>query len=269
MIPKMGLGTFRFDDSRAAEAVRNALEIGYRHLDTAQMYKNERGVGEGIRATAVPRKEVFVTTKIWYENLRYEDLIASLKESLQRLSLDYVDMTLIHWPSPDNAVPMEEYLKALYETKRQGLTHHIGVSNFTEALLQQALSLPEGKELENNQVEVHPWLANRELVSFCQQRHIPVTAYMPLAKARVMEDPTLKEIARKYNANPAQVTLAWLQARDLIVIPASANVEHQKINFHSRDLRLDRDDMERINAMDEDYRLIDPGFAPDWSEKVA
>lgn len=269
MTPVMGLGTFRFDDSQAAEAVRNALEIGYRHIDTAQMYENERGVGQGIRAANVPRDEIFVTTKIWYENLHYKELINSLKDSLVRLNLDYVDMALIHWPSPGDQVPMEEYLSALYETRKQGLSHHIGVSNFPEGLMQKALSLPEGKELEANQVEVHPWLANRDLVAFCQQHHVPVTAYMPLAKARVMDDPTLRDIARKYHSNPAQVTLAWLMARDLNVIPASRNIEHQKINFHARDLRLDREDMERIDAMDEGYRLIDPSFAPDWSLKAA
>lgn len=269
MIPKIGLGTFRFDDSQAAEAVRTALEIGYRHIDTAQMYDNERGVGQGIRAANIPRDEIFVTTKVWHENLRRKALIDSVKDSLVRLHLDYADMVLIHWPSPDGEVPMEEYLGALYEAKKQGLSHHIGVSNFTEALMQQALTLPEGKEIETNQIEVHPWLANRDLVSFCQQHHIPVTAYMPLAKARVMDDPTLRAIAGKYNSNPAQVTLAWLMARDLNVIPASKNIEHQKINFHARDLRLDEEDMKRINDMDEGYRLIDPSFAPDWSAKAA
>jgi 2,5-diketo-D-gluconate reductase B len=269
MIPKIGLGTFRFDDSQAAEAVRTALELGYRHIDTAQMYDNEQGVGEGIRAVNVPREEIFVTTKVWHENLRRGDLLNSLKESLQRLRLDYVDMALIHWPSPDHEVPMKEYMSALYEAKKQGLTHHIGVSNFTEALMQEALSLPEGKEIETNQVEVHPWLANRELVDYCQQHNVPVTAYMPLAKARVMDEPVLKEVADKHQSNPAQVTLAWLLARDLIVIPASTNPEHQKINFHARDLRLDEEDMKRIDSLDEGYRLIDPSFAPDWEAKAA
>lgn len=269
MIPRIGLGTFRFDDSRAAEAVRTALEIGYRHIDTAQMYENERGVGEGLRATTVPRDEIFITTKVWFENLRHKDLINSLRESLSRLKLDHVDLTLIHWPSPNSEVPMEEYIGALYEAKKQGLTHHMGVSNFTEALMQQALRLPEGKEIETNQVEVHPWLANRALVDYCHRHHVPVTAYMPLARGRVMEDPVLKSIALKYNASPAQVTLAWLMARDMIVIPASTNPEHQKINFHARDLRLDEDDIRQIDALDEGLRLINPDFAPDWDARAA
>lgn len=269
MIPKIGLGTFRFDDSDAAAAVRSALEIGYRHIDTAQMYGNERGVGEGIRVVDIPREEIFVTTKVWYENLHYSDLIDSLKSSLKRLKLDYVDLALVHWPSPGDEVPMEEYLQAMHEAKQQGLTHHFGVSNFTSALMQQALELPEGKEILTNQVEVHPWLANREVVEYCRRHHVPVTAYMPLARGRVMDDPTLQEIARRHNATPAQVTLAWLLARDLIVIPASHNVEHQKLNFQATELRLSEDDLRAIDGMDKHRRLVNPGFAPDWGAKAA
>lgn len=269
MIPDIGLGTFRFDDAEAAEAVRSALEMGYRHIDTAEMYGNERGVGEGIRAAGVPRRELFVTTKVWHSHLRPDDALGAIRASLGRLGLDYVDLALIHWPSPDGDVPVAETLGALAEARKQGLIGNFGVSNFTEPLLNEALDTAEGADIATNQVEVHPWLANHELVGFCQERGIPVTAYMPLAKARVMDDPTLKSVAQKYNAHPAQAALAWLLARGLIVIPASRNPEHQKINFHARDLQLDPEDRARIDGLDQGLRLINPDFAPDWRARAA
>lgn len=269
MIPRIGLGTFRFDDSVAAEAVRAALEMGYRHIDTAEMYGNERGVGEGIAAAGVPRDQLFVTTKVWYAHLRHRDLLEALKASLSRLRLDYVDLALIHWPSPGDEVPLEESLDALDEARNQGLIHHLGVSNFNEPLMQRALRWADGREIATNQVEVHPWLANHSLVRYCQEQGVPVTAYLPLAQGRVVQDATLKALARKYGAHPAQVALAWLLARDLIVIPASRNPEHQKINFHARDLRLDADDVAKIEALDQGRRFIDPAFAPDWEARAA
>lgn len=269
MIPDIGLGTFRFDDAEAAEAVRSALEMGYRHIDTAEMYGNERGVGEGIRAAGVSRRELFVTTKVWHSHLRPDDALAAIRASLERLGLDSVDLALIHWPSPSGEVPVAETLGALAEARKQGLIRQFGVSNFTEPLLEEALGTPDGAEIATNQVEVHPWLANHELVDFCQAHGVPVTAYMPLAKARVMDNPVLKSVAQKYNAHPAQVALAWLLARGLIVIPASRNPEHQKINFHARDLRLDDEDMARIDALDQGLRLINPDFAPDWQARAA
>jgi len=189
MIPAIGLGTFRFDDAEAAEAVRSALEMGYRHIDTAEMYGNERGVGEGIRAAGVPRRDLFVTTKVWHSHLRPDDTLAAIRASLERLGQDYVDLALIHWPSPGGEVPVGETLGALAEARELGLITDFGVSNFTPPLLAEALDTPAGAGIATNQVEVHPWLANRELVDCCQQQSIPVTAYMPLAKARVVEDP--------------------------------------------------------------------------------
>lgn len=269
MIPDIGLGTFRFSDDEAAEAARAALKMGYRHIDTAGMYGNEKGVGRGIRAAAVPRDQFFVTTRVWYTHLHREGVLASIKTSLARLELDHVDLALIHWPSPDGAVPVAETLGALAEAREQGLIKRFGVSNFTPALLERALETPDGAGIATNQVEVHPWLANRDLVACCQQHGLPVTAYRPLARGRAARDPVLKTIARKYNAHPAQVALSWLLGRGLIVIPASRNPEHLKLNFHARDLRLDDEDRTRIDALDEGLGLVNPDLGPGEPDRLS
>lgn len=269
MSPDIDLGTFRFDDAEAAKAVCGALEMGYRPIDMAEMYGKERGVGEGIRRAGVSRRERFITTRVWHRHLRLDDTLATIRASLNRPGLDRIDLALIHRASPEGDVPVAETLGALTEARRQGLIQHSGVSNFTQALLEEALKTPEGADIATNQVEVHPWLANRELVGLCQERGLPVTAHMPPAQARVRDHPVLKAVARKYNARPAPAALAWLLARGLIVIPASRGDEHHKINFHARDLQLDPEDYARIDDLGKGLRLINPAFAPNWKSPTA
>lgn len=264
VIPAIGMGTFRLKGNDARDAVKSALSLGYRHIDTAQMYDNESEVGDGITSSGIPRREIFLTTKVWHDQLHGHDLINSLHDSLARLKTDHVDLTLIHWPSPEDQVPMAEYLGALKDAQREGLTRHIGVSNFTCAQMDQAVSILGEGAILTNQVEVHPFLANRKVVEHAQKLGITVTGYMPLAVGKVMEDETLIQIAEARNLTPAQVALAWVAARGVVVIPSSTRATHQKANLDALKVQLTADEMARIDALDRNERIANPGFAPDW-----
>ncbi|MGF2736305.1 2,5-didehydrogluconate reductase DkgB [Marinobacter sp. DUT-1] len=263
-LPKIGMGTFRLKGNDAREAVKSALSLGYRHIDTAQMYENEAEVGDGITSSGIPRRDIFLTTKIWHDNLHASDLINSLHDSLARLKTDHVDLTLIHWPSPDNEVPMEEYLGALRDAQREGLTEHIGISNFTCAQMDQAKKILGDSPILTNQVEVHPFLANRKVVEHAQKLGITVTGYMPLAVGKVMEDETLQRIASERNATPAQIAIAWVASRGVVPIPSSTRPSHQKANLDALEIQLTEDEIKAIDALDRGERIANPGFAPDW-----
>ncbi|SAL85851.1 2,5-diketo-D-gluconate reductase B [Caballeronia arvi] len=263
-IPSFGLGTFRVDAAKTTNAVKSALQGGYRHIDTAQFYNNEAAVGQGVRDSGVPRDEVWVTTKVWWDRLSRDALIASLKDSHAKLDIGTIDLALVHWPSPDRAVPIAETLVAMQEAQKLGLIRHYGVSNFTAPLLEEALKAPGGKEIVTNQIEVSPFLANRKLVDATQRLGVRVTAYMPLGEGRAHTDPTLKAIADKHGATPAQVTFAWLLSRDIVVLSASTNPQHQQSNRDAQKLKLDADDIARIDALDEGKRNANPPFAPKW-----
>ncbi|QSP96354.1 2,5-didehydrogluconate reductase DkgB [Marinobacter salinisoli] len=263
-IPRIGMGTFRLKDNDARDAVKSALSLGYRHIDTAQMYENEAAVGDGITSSGIPRREVFLTTKIWHDQLHASDLINSLHDSLTRLKTDHVDLSLIHWPSPDGEVPMEEYLGALRDAQREGLTEHIGVSNFTCAQMDQAVDILGRDALLTNQVEVHPFLANRKVVEHAQSLGITVTGYMPLAVGKVMEDETLLRIAQQRNVTPAHIAIAWVASRGVVPIPSSTRPSHQRANIEALDIELGEEEIRAIDALDRGERIADPGFAPDW-----
>lgn len=266
IIPSLGLGTFRLKGEPLLNSIHTALDLGYRHIDTAQMYENEETVGAAVDAHDVPREEIFLTTKIWHDRLRHDDLLQSLQESVNRLRTDYVDLALIHWPSPNDDVPMVEYIGALAEAKKEGLAKQVGISNFTVAQLQQARELPGGEELLTNQVEVHPFLTNRKVVKAIKNAGLTATAYMPLAVGKVMEDDTLKDIADKHGASPAQITLAWLHQQGIVVIPSSTNEAHLRSNMEALRLTLDQDDLNAIEALNRGERIANPDFAPAWDE---
>jgi 2,5-diketo-D-gluconate reductase B len=263
-IPSFGLGTFRVDAQKTVHSVKSALQLGYRHIDTAQYYNNEEAVGQGLHDSGIPREDIWVTTKVWHDRLRRDDLIASVKESHRKLNVGTLDLVLIHWPSPDSVVPVAETLAALQETQKLGLIRQYGVSNFTAPLLEEALNAPGGKEIVTNQIEVSPFFANRALVDATQKLGVKVTAYMPLGEGRAHKDATLAAIAKKHSATPAQVTFAWLLARGIVVLSASTSAEHQQINWDSQKLRLDADDIAAIDALDEGKRNANPPFAPKW-----
>ena len=263
-IPALGLGTYRLKGQQALDSVSNGLELGYRHIDTAQIYDNESEVGQAIAASPVARDELFVTTKIWIDNLGADRLLASLKDSLTRLRLEQVDLTLIHWPSPKDALQVAEYMTALLEAKAQGLTASIGVSNFTNAHLQQAMEVVGAEQIATNQVEIHPFLQNRKVVDFAREQGIHLTAYMPLAYGKVMSDPTLQEIAGRHQTTPAQVALAWLLQQGFAVIPSSTKRSNLQSNLAARELRLSEQDLAAIAKLERGERLANPEIAPRW-----
>ncbi len=261
-VPALGLGTWQMTGAACREAVRHALALGYRHLDTAQMYDNEADVGAGLAAAGVPREEVFLTTKVWFDRLRPEDLKAAARESLQRLGCDYVDLLLIHWPNPD--VPLADSLAAMAELRAEGRTRYIGVSNFPTALMREAVE-EHRAELLCNQVEYHPYLSQRPVLDFARRHDMVLTAYCPLAQGRVADDPVLAGIARKHGKTPAQVALRWLlQQERVAAIPKAARPEHMRDNLEALDIRLDEADLAAIDGLSKDRRLIDPAWAPRW-----
>ncbi|WP_391488004.1 2,5-didehydrogluconate reductase DkgB [Leclercia tamurae] len=264
-IPAFGLGTFRLKDDVVIASVKTALELGYRAVDTAQIYDNEAAVGQAIEESGVPREKLFITTKIWIENLSKEKLIPSLKESLKKLRTDYVDLTLIHWPSPNDTVSVEEFMQALLEAKSQGLTREIGISNFTIPLIEKAIAAVGAENIATNQIELSPYLQNRQVVEWAQQHDIHITSYMTLAYGKALKDETILRIAAKHNATAAQVILAWAMGEGYAVIPSSTKRENLASNLLARDLTLDQDDKKAIAALDCNDRLVSPeGLAPNW-----
>jgi 2,5-diketo-D-gluconate reductase B len=263
-MPPMGLGTYGRTGKDGLEAILQALEIGYRHLDTAQSYDTESNVGEALARCGLPRGDVFVTTKVATDNLGRDRFGPSIEDSLRTLGVDQIDLTLIHWPSPGNAVPLEHYIEELALAKQRGLTRLIGVSNFPIALLERAEPLLGKGEIATDQVEIHPYLQNSVLVDHCLANGITPTAYLPLVRGRVADEPVLKRIAERYDANASQIALAWLLQRGIAVIPASSNRDRMRSNFEARSLRLTDEDRVTIDALDHGERLITPHHSPDW-----
>lgn len=266
-IPKFGLGTFRLKDQIAINSVKNALEVGYRAIDSAQIYENEAAVGQAIAESGIARQELFLTTKIWTSNFSEEKLIPSLKESLQKLGTDAVDLTLIHWPAPSQGTNITELMQLLLEAKQQGLTKLIGVSNFNIALTQQAIDSIGAEHIATNQIELSPYLQNQSLVNYLSEQQIDVTSYMTLAYGKVLNDPVLLEIASQHQATTAQVALAWALQRGFTVIPSSTKRENLISNLKAQDLKLSAEEMQMIAQLERNGREIDPPeLAPQWDE---
>ncbi|MGB3336341.1 MAG: aldo/keto reductase [Devosia sp.] len=263
-MPLMGLGTYGRRDEAGIEAMMAALEIGYRHLDTAQDYYNERECGEALRRSGAPRADVFVTTKIAPRNFGRGLLIPSLRRSLNELAMDYVDLTLIHWPSAHEQVPLATYLEQLAEAQALGLTRTIGVSNFTIDLLTRSRAILGDVAIANNQVECHPYLQNRKLVEFCDAAGIPVTAYQPIAKGTLKGDPVLEPLAAAKGCTVEQLAIAFAFTRGLAAIPASGKPERLASNFAAQDVELTPSDMAIIASVDRGTRRINPATAPAW-----
>lgn len=209
-IPAIGPGTFGLRGQKVIDSITNGLRLGYCHIDTAQIYDDEGDVGQAIADSNVARRDLFLTPKIWTENLHADKLIPSLKNSLVKLHTEQVDRTLIHWPAADDAVPVIEYMEVLLEAKEQGLIRLIGVSNFTINHMEQAIAAVGAENISTNQVELHPVLQNRKLVEFAARHGVHLAAYMPLAYGKVLQDPVIQQIALKRGVTPPQVSLAWL-----------------------------------------------------------
>lgn len=263
-IPAMGFGTYDRKGAAGIEAMLVALETGYRHLDTAQDYGTEIEVGTAVRRSGLPRSDVFITTKIATGNLGAGALVPSLRQSLDNLRVDRLDLTLIHWPSPNNAVPLPVYIEQLAEAHALGLTRLIGVSNFTIAMLEEAQAILGDLPIANNQFELNPLLQNKKLANYCTEKGISVTCYLPIARGVLGEVPVIVEIAARHGATPEQVALAFEFAKGYIAIPTSSKAERIRSNFLATELVLTDEDIHAIEAADRGHRVIDPAWGPDW-----
>lgn len=266
-IPQLGFGTWELRGADCARMVAAALEIGYRHIDTARMYGNEGAVGEGLSrglaAQGLDRSDVWVTTKIWPDDFGYQRVQEAAAQSLKELGLTHVDLLLLHWPNPE--VSLEDTLRGLAETRRQGMARYIGISNFPTALMREAIgACPE--PLLMNQVEYHPFLDQTPVLDVARANGLGVTAYCPLAKGKVLGDATLAGIADAHGKSPTQVALRWLVQQGVCAIPRSSKTEHARANFAIWDFTLSDDEMAAISALgSRDGRIIDPaGMAPAW-----
>lgn len=262
-IPVIGLGTWELTGDTCAKLVREAIAMGYRHVDTAAAYGNEAEVGQGVRESGHPREEIFVTTKVWHDNLEPDRLVDSVESSLQALDIGYIDLLLIHWPS--QTVPLEETLAAMSHLREKGCTKHLGVSNFPSGMLERAVALSD-VPIVANQIEYHPYLDQTAPLKAAHAHDVATIAYAPIARGKVLDDPVIGEIAAAHGKSASQVTLRWLIQQDAVgAIPRSSKVERLKENIDIFDFELDHEQMERISGLARpDGRLVDAAWAPEW-----
>jgi 2,5-diketo-D-gluconate reductase B len=262
-VPALGLGTWQLSGRQCYDAVRAALELGYRHIDTAEMYANAEEVGRAIRDSGIARDELWLTTKVPPGKLRAADAKRSAEDSLRRLGLDHVDLLLIHWPSSE--APLGETLAAFAELRARGRTRFIGVSNFSVPLIEEAVER-HGADLLCDQVEYHPYLSQKPVLDAVRRHGMFLTAYAPVAKGRAAGDAVLAAIGRKYGKSAAQVCLRWLLDQDAVVaIPKAASRAHLAENLAIFDFALAPEDRAQIDALERGGRLLDvPGWSPAW-----
>jgi len=268
-MPALGFGTYRLRGAEAEEGVRDALDVGYRHIDTAQMYRNEGDIGRALAASPVDRDDVFLTTKVWPDHYAPDDLLDSVAASLRKLQTDHVDLLLLHWPKFD--VPMAETLAALNDVHEAGQAKHIGVSNFTTALMAEAQDLSTAP-LAANQVEYHPFLRQTPVLEAVREADMTLTAYSPLAQGAVFENDTLDRIGARYRKSPGQVSLRWLIQQDAVsAIPKASSPEHRRENFAVFDFNLTDEEMAAIHDLARpDGRTVNPrSLAPEWDDPGA
>ena len=267
-IPVLGLGTWQSTGQDCVDVVSQALKMGYEHIDTAQAYGNEKEVAQGIKQSGVSRDKFFLTTKIFPDDMKFEPekLIAAAKRSLADLDTDYVDLLLLHWP--DDRVPLSETIPALCELQKQGLTRHIGVSNFNIANIIEAEKYAD-VPIVVNQVEFHPFIKQKTLQTFLNNHHILLEAYSPLARGDVFDNEIIKEIADKHNVTPAQISLAWILAdKHRIAIPKTANPDHLQGNLDAIKVQLSADDIEKISSLAraDGRKIKHPDYSPEWDD---
>lgn len=259
-IPFLGLGTWQMTDpERCARAVQSALECGYRHLDTAQVYGNEEAVGEGIERASISRSKIFLATKVWIDNLNYDGVLEAVEESRRKLGVDVIDLLYVHWPA--KTYDPSETLPALDHLVDRGIICHIGVSNFESDNINRAQEHTDNT-IFANQIEIHPLWPQRELVDFCQQQGIHVVGYSPLGRGEIFEVLILRELGEKYDASPAQISLAWLRSRGISAIPKASTEAHIRDNWGSLSIELSEEDIAEIDGIERQERQLDPPFAP-------
>ncbi len=261
-IPALGFGTFRMGGEECTQAVENALKIGYRHLDTAEIYENEKAVGAGIRSVGIDRGDLFITAKAWMDDMSPAGLRKSLEQSLRDMGIDYVDLWLIHWPNP--AFEVEEILAAMMKEVDAGVVRHLGVSNFPAALFDRAAT---AAPVVCNQVEYHPYLAQTKVIEAARKHDALVMAYAPLGIGKCHADETLAGIGNKYGKTATQATLRWFMQQPRVgAIPKASGYDHAKENFEIFDFELSSDDIAAIHGLARGERMIDPDFGPEWDD---
>ena len=265
-IPAIGLGTMTLKGAVCVDAVKAALRLGYRHIDTAERYGNETEVGEGLSqglpAAGLKREDVFVTTKVYHDNLAAADFQRSFDESLVKLQLPWVDLLLIHWPNPN--VPLAETLGVLCKAKRDGRARHVGVANFTTSLLLDAVKL-SSEPLVTNQIEVHPFLDQGKVLAACRQHGLSVTAYCPIARGKLPGNEVLERIGKAHGKSSSQIALRYLVQQGIIPIPRTANPDHLAANLAVFDFKLSDAEMTEIGGLKQsDGRVVNPPHAPKW-----
>jgi 2,5-diketo-D-gluconate reductase B len=261
-LPRLGLGTFRMQGDTCRAAVESALALGYRHIDTAEMYGNEDAIGAAIAAAGIARKELHVTTKVWNDNLAPDAIRRAFDTSLKKLRLEQVDLYLVHWPAKNMNLPA--MFETLLKLKAEGRARAIGVANFNIALLRTVVE-EIGAQIACNQVEYHVMLDQTPLRRYLASKAIPLVAYCPLAQGRVASDPILAAIGRKHGASAAQVALKWLLDQDgVAAIPKASRGESQRANLDALNVGLDDEDKQAIAGLPKDKRCVSPGFAPAW-----
>ena len=263
-MPKLGLGTWRMKGDECREAVERALSLGYRHIDTAEMYDNEEAVGAALAGARLPRADIHVTTKVWWANLAPDAMRRSIDTSLRKLQTDYVDLYMIHWPAPD--MDLAATLGTLVKLKEEGLARAIGVCNFTTALLRQAVD-EIGAPLAANQVEYHVLLSQDPVLTYLRSKNMALTAYCPVAQGKLADHEELGVIARKHGATAVQVALKWLLDQPgVAAIPKAGRRESQVANLEAMKIELDDSDRAAIAALPKMQRMVNPGFAPAWDK---
>lgn len=255
-IPMLGLGTWQLTGRTCVEAVKAALKLGYNHIDTAEIYGNQKEISRAING--VERKELFITSKVWRDNLSYDDTIESAERTLKELGISYLDLLLIHWPN--KSIPVKETLQAFKQLVEEDKTNSVGVSNFTIRHLREALDVSK-IPISVNQVEFHPYLYQRELLDFCKKNKILLTAYSPLGQGKIFGNAIIAGIAKKNSRTPAQVCLNWALQKGTVVIPRSSSESHLKENLDTLGWKLPEEDIRKIDSLSISRRIVNPGFA--------
>lgn len=265
-IPNLGLGTYKLLGRECREIVQRALSMGYRHLDTAAIYENEAEVGSGMNAVSIDRDDIWLTTKVWMNNLRKKDFTLSVEESLRKLGVDYLDLVLIHWPNAD--ISLAEMADSLNEIQERDYTRFVGVSNFPLYMLKEMEALGTG--IITNQVEYHPYLDQSHIRDWLSARGLAMTAYSPLAQGHMLKDPVINDIAQDLQVSPAQILIRWIQdQQNVIAIPKSSNPIRLRENLQVNMIRLSKAQTARINALARpDGRFVNPDFAPIWDDEL-
>ncbi|OSQ38729.1 aldo/keto reductase [Thalassospira mesophila] len=263
-IPALGFGTFRMPGEDVLRIVPKALDVGFRHIDTAQIYGNEAEVGSAIAGSSVSRHDIFLTTKVWVDKFRHDDFIASVEESLKKLKTDYVDLLLLHWPKMD--VPLAEQIGALNEVRKAGKVRHIGVSNYSTQLMADAVALSDAP-IVTNQIEVHPYIDQSKVIAAAKETGMSITSYYAMADGKVFDDDVLKEFGAKYGKSVAQIVLRWVIQQDgLIALSKTVGEKRVVENFDIFDFEISTADMQAISALARpNGRIVSPdGLAPVW-----